>query len=93
MSMFGLIVQLVGGALGGNLAGAILKKLSLGAVGDSIVGILGGGIGGQVLGLFGMGGGDPFDIGTMVSNVAGGGVGGAALLVIVGGIRQWLGKS
>ena len=51
-----LIIQLISGAVGGNVAGALLKKLSLGTVGNSIVGILGGGIGGLILGALGMGG-------------------------------------
>jgi hypothetical protein len=38
-----LAIQLVRGAVGGNAAGAALKKLSLGTVGNSIVDILGGG--------------------------------------------------
>jgi len=52
-----LIIQLVTGALGGNVAGKLLKNLSLGTVGNSIVGILGGGLGGQLLGMLGMGAG------------------------------------
>ena len=44
-----LIIQLVSGALGGNVAGGLLKKLSLGTALNSIVGILGGGLGGQLL--------------------------------------------
>ena len=42
-----LIIQLVFVALGGNVAGKLLKNLSLGTVGNSIAGILGGGIGGH----------------------------------------------
>ena len=56
MSIVGLIVQLVSGAVGGNVAGAALKKFGLGTVGNSIVGILGGGLGGQILGMLGVGG-------------------------------------
>jgi ABC-type uncharacterized transport system permease subunit len=44
-----LIIQLVSGAVGGNIAGAALKNLSLGTVLNSIFGILGGGIGGAAL--------------------------------------------
>ena len=36
-----LIINLISGAIGGNVAGAILKDLSLGTTGNSIVGILG----------------------------------------------------
>lgn len=49
MDATSLVIQLVSGAVGGNAAGAAMKKLSLGTVGNSIVGILGGGVGGAVL--------------------------------------------
>ncbi len=93
--MLNLIIQLVSGALGGNGAGALMKKLSLGTIGNSIVGILGGGLGGQLLGLLGMapaataGGGD---LGGIVSSVLSGGVGGGVLMAIIGAIKKALGK-
>jgi uncharacterized membrane protein YeaQ/YmgE (transglycosylase-associated protein family) len=79
MDIVSLIVQLISGALGGNVAGALLKQFSLGPVGNSIVGIIGGGLGGQLLGMVGAGdvaaaGGAGLDIGSIMSNVAGGGV-------------------
>ena len=49
MDTVALLVQLVSGAVGGNVAGSLLKKLSLGTVGNSIVGILGGGLGAVLL--------------------------------------------
>jgi hypothetical protein len=89
-----LIVQLISGAAGGNIVGAIAKKLSLGPVGNSIAGIVGGGIGGQLLGAL-MGGGAAaapaaggFDIGSLVAQIGGGGIGGAILMAIVGAIRN-----
>lgn len=45
-----LIIQLISGAVGGNIIGALLKKFSLGVVGNSIAGLVGGGLGGQFLG-------------------------------------------
>ena len=97
MDMTSLLIQLVSGAVGGNVAGAVLKKFSLGTVGNSIVGILGGGLGGQILGMLGMGGagaaaGGGMDMGSIVSSVAGGGVGGAVLMAIIGVIRQAMSK-
>ena len=41
-SLLPVIIQLVSGAVGGNVAGALLKNLSLGTVLNSVVGILGG---------------------------------------------------
>jgi len=95
MDMTSLLIQLASGAVGGNAAGAALKKLSLGTVGNSIVGILGGGIGGQLLGMLGMGGdaaAGATDMSSILSSVAGGGVGGAVLLAIVGFIKNSMGK-
>ncbi len=94
MDITSLLIQLVSGAVGGNVAGAALKNLSLGTVGNSLVGILGGGIGGQLLGMLGMGGGGEgaMDAGSILSSVAGGGVGGAVLLAIIGFVKKSMGK-
>jgi hypothetical protein len=92
-SIVNLIIQLVAGAAGGNLAGSLLKQYNLGTLGNSIAGIVGGGLGGQLLGmLVGSGAsGGGMDIGSLIAQVAGGGVGGGILMVIVGIIRQALG--
>jgi len=88
-----LIIQLVSGALGGNGAGAILKKLSLGTILNSIVGILGGGLGGWLMKLLNISiGSGGADIGSILGNVAAGGVGGGALMVIIGGIKKLISK-
>lgn len=83
-----LIIQLASGAVGGNLAGALLKKQSLGTLWNSIAGIAGGGLGGQLLGLLGIATSGGMDISGILSNVAGGGVGGGALMAIIGLIRS-----
>jgi len=95
-----ILIQLISGAVGGNVAGAAMKKFSLGPVGNSIVGILGGGLGGQLLAWFGMGGAwtpassaGGFDLGEIIASVAGGGVGGGVLLAAVGAIRKQMGKA
>ena len=90
-----LIIQLVSGAVGGNIAGGLLKDVSLGTLGNTLVGILGGGLGGQLLSMLGVGGAETagsVDIASIVSQVAGGGVGGGVLLVIVGLIKNALAK-
>ena len=43
--------QLVSGAVGGNVAGSLMKKNSLGTLWNSVAGIAGGGLGGQLLGM------------------------------------------
>ena len=89
-----VIIQLISGALGGNGAGALLKNLSLGKIGNSIVGILGGGLGGYLLNLLGVAaGGGGIDAASIVKDIAGGGVGGGVLLVIIGLIVKALKKT
>jgi len=94
MNVWSLIIQLISGALGGNAAGALMKKLSLGTVLNSILGIVGGGLGGQLLNLLGVGtAGGGLDLGGIITSIAGGGVGGGILLVIIGLIKKALSKS
>jgi uncharacterized membrane protein YeaQ/YmgE (transglycosylase-associated protein family) len=91
----GLIIQLISGAVGGNIAGSLLKNANLGTLGNSIVGIIGGGLGGQILSALGVGGAEAagsLDIASIVTQVAGGGVGGGVLLAIIGLIKNALAK-
>lgn len=88
-----LIIGLLSGAAGGNIAAKILKQFDLGLLGNSIAGILGGGIGSQVLGvLLGGAGGGGMDIGGIIGSIASGGIGGGVLLAIVGVIRSAIKK-
>ena len=95
--MLNLIIQILSGAVGGNLAGNVLKKYDLGTLGNSIVGILGGGLGGQLLAMLtGVGGVNAtggLDLGSILSSVAGGGVGGGILMAIIGMIRSSMAKT
>lgn len=103
MDITALIIQLIAGAVGGNVAGKVLKKYDLGTLGNSIAGIIGGGIGGQILSAVLGGAGMPdaaaattgggLDIASIVGNIAGGGVGGAVLMIIVGLIRKAMAKA
>jgi hypothetical protein len=91
----GLIIQLISGIVGGNVAGAALKEKSLGTLGNSLAGLVGGGLGGQILqALLGIGaaGGGGLDIGAIISQIAGGGVGGGLLMIVVGIIKQMMQK-
>ena len=86
----GLIIQLVLGAIGGNIGGALFKNLSLGTVGNSIAGIVGGGIGGQILQAVLRALNVDAGVGTLglAGDVAGGGIGGIVLMAIVGLIKN-----
>lgn len=92
-SLLPLLIQLGSGALGGNVAGSLMKNLSLGTLGNSLAGILGGGIGGQLLGMMGLatGAGD-MDVGGIVGSIAGGGVGGGAAMAVIGLVKKALSK-
>jgi len=98
MNITSLLIQLVSGAVGGNIAGAALKKYDLGTAGNSIAGIVGGGLGGQILGMLTGGGAAAagaggMDIGSILGNIGGGGIGGAILMIIVGLLKSAMAKS
>jgi uncharacterized membrane protein YeaQ/YmgE (transglycosylase-associated protein family) len=90
--MEALLIELLGGAVGGNLAGGLMKKLSLGTLWNSVVGIVGGGLGGQLLSALGVLGGEGLDLGSIIGNVVGSGVGGGVLLAIVGAVKNMMKK-
>lgn len=88
-----LLVQLVSGAVGGNAAGAAMKKFDLSAAVRTIAGALGGVGGGQlamVLGvleaIFGNAAGTTG--GAIAGNAGAGVIGGAVVTAIVGLIKQ-----
>jgi len=87
-----LIIQLVSGAVGGNIAGSLLKNASMGKIGNSILGILGGGLGGYLLGMLGIDTSGGMDLTGILGSVAGGGVGGGALMAIIGVIKKAIAK-
>src|SRR6516162_3360789 len=96
--IIGLIIQLISGAVGGNIAGSALKQYNLGTLGNSIAGVIGGGVGAQIIGAV-VGGGagadvagaGGLDIGSIIGQIVSGGVGGGILMVIVGLIKQAMG--
>lgn len=49
MEIIPLIISLVSGGAGGNIAGGLLKKANMGKVLNTIVGLIGGGGGGMLL--------------------------------------------
>jgi uncharacterized membrane protein YeaQ/YmgE (transglycosylase-associated protein family) len=90
MDVVTLLVHLITGAVGGNIAGSLMKKFSLGTIGNSLVGIFGGGLGGVLLNALGVAtGSGGVDVGSVIGSTAGGGV----LLAVVGAIQNAMGKS
>jgi hypothetical protein len=91
MDIVSLIIQLIAGAVGGNVGGAAMKNASLGTAGNSIAGAIGGILGGTALGpMIGMaapaGGG--FDIG----NTATAAIAGLIVQIVVGLIKANMNK-
>jgi uncharacterized membrane protein YeaQ/YmgE (transglycosylase-associated protein family) len=80
MDLTSLLVQLLSGAVGGNVAGVANKAKSLGPLMNTILGALGGLGGGQVAGAA-MGGGTAAEAGTAA-------VVGALLPLIVGMLKK-----
>jgi uncharacterized membrane protein YeaQ/YmgE (transglycosylase-associated protein family) len=103
MDVAGIVTELIAGGVGGNIAGAVLKKYNLGPIGNTISGLIGGGIGGQLLSMVLGGGaaaatgaaatGGGMDMSSILSSVGGGGIGGAVVMVIVGLIKAQMAKS
>ena len=79
-----LIIQLISGAVGGNIIGALVKKISLGFLGNTVAGLVGGGLGGHFLSSM-LGGGMVGDIGAAAG-------GGGVLMIIIGLIKSMMAK-
>jgi len=76
--MEAILMQLISGAVGGNLAGLAMKAKSLGTLWNTIVGVLGGGIGGQLLDALGV-----LQSAGLLGDIGGSAVGGGLLMFIV----------
>ena len=90
-----LLISLISGAIGGNVAAGLLKNLNLGLLVNSLAGIVGGGLGGQVFTWAGFGGlaqsatpNGALDPTALTSQIAAGALGGAALLLALGMMRN-----
>lgn len=94
MDFVALLIQLVAGATGGNIAGSLLRRMSLGPIGNTIAGMVGGGIGNVMLnGVLGPGQVAALavlDPGAVIGEIAAAGVGGGVMMVLVGLLRQAL---
>ena len=88
MEMFiSLLVQIISGAIGGNLAG--MTKQSLGTGLNTLIGGIGGLVLGQIVSaLTGTPGGEALDVAAVGSNIVGGGVGGLLLTWVIGFIKS-----
>lgn len=93
MDIVNLIISLVSGAVGGNLAGAATSDKNLGPIFNTVAGLLGGGAGDFILKALGIlastqaataaTGGSEFDIASLLANIGVSGASGAALTGII----------
>lgn len=92
----GLIIQLVSGAVVGNIAGGSMKNASLGTALNSVVGAIGGGSNGQFISMLVMYGtsatGYGMDIAGIISQISGGGACGSDMLAVIGIIKGAIAK-
>ena len=90
-----LLVNLIAGALGANIAAGMFKHVNLGLFGNSVLGVLGGGVGGQVLSSLGFQGlaaspasRDGLDTVALLGQAGSAGVCGAMTLLLAGFARN-----
>jgi len=94
MDWVGIIIQLVGGAVGGYGTGRVAKRVSINPTADAIIGLIGGYIGTWIVGLVPslatmISGGGAAYVGQAVTGLVGGGI----LTAIVGAIKNMAMKS
>ncbi|MEQ1930882.1 MAG: GlsB/YeaQ/YmgE family stress response membrane protein [Parvularculaceae bacterium] len=83
MSIEGILVWLLIGAIAGWLAGVIVKGYGFGVGGNIVIGVLGAFIGGWLFGVFGLSSG-----GGLLGSVVGATVGAVALLLVIRVLRR-----
>jgi hypothetical protein len=85
-AVINFIIQLIAGALGGNVIGSELKNVDLGTIGNSIVGAIGGTFLTSLIPLLVA---DTVDIGSIVGQAVGGGVSGSIVAPSARRRRLW----
>lgn len=96
MIIFYLLMQMVAGILGGQLAGRFYPTQSLGRRGNTLTGIIGGAITGQVLASWGMGVADHemnLALGGIILNFFGSAAGGGIITLLLGGVKGDVSKN
>jgi uncharacterized membrane protein YeaQ/YmgE (transglycosylase-associated protein family) len=97
MDILPLITVIVSGAIGGNLAGSFMPKVSMGKITNTIVGAIGGGLGGYLFDMVGMSGsGVPGSGANDFRNIAttffAGSLSGGTVMLIIGYVKQMMSK-
>lgn len=103
MDIVNLLISLISGAAGGNIAGAALPEKNLGGIANTIIGLLGGGVGDFILKALGVlatttatsaagGTGSELDIASILANIGVSGVSGGVLTAIITLIKDAMQK-
>jgi len=104
MDVVTLIISLISGAAGGNIVGAAMPEKNLGALGNTIAGLIGGGLGEFILKALGViattaaanqaGGGSvaDLDITAILASIGVGGASGGALAAIIALVKDAMQK-
>lgn len=101
MDIVSLIISLVSGAIGGNIAGKAMPEKDMGVIANSMIGLLGGGAGEYILKALGFlatataasGGADgSLDIASILANVGVSGVSGGVITAVIALIKDALQK-
>lgn len=81
------LISLGAGAVGANVAAALLREFNLGLLTNTLLGMLFGALGGQGLAAIGVAGGQ-----GALGQIAGGAVAGAIVISVIGVIKKSLAK-
>ncbi len=101
MEIINLIISLVSGAVGGNVAGAAVPtEKNLGTVANSIIGLIGGGAGEYILKALGIlgasatgaSGAEGLDLTSILTNIGVSGVSGGVITAIIAFIKDAIAK-
>lgn len=107
MDIVNLLISLISGAVGGNVAGSAMPQKNLGTLVNTIVGLLGGGVGDFILKALGIlastsattaatgapaATGSEFDLATLLANIGVSGVSGGVLTAIVAALKDAIQK-
>jgi hypothetical protein len=97
MDLTQILINLVGGALGGAGAGKAVPQFDMGTIINAIAGAVGGGVLGQLItalapSVLAAAQQGNLSVGGIVSNVIAGGAGGAILQLIIGLIKNSMAK-
>lgn len=98
-----IIISLISGVIGGNIAGSSMPEKNLGAIGNSIAGLVGGGAGDFILKALGIiatasaagqgaAAGGSLDLTSILASIGVGGVSGGVLTAIIAFIKDAFAK-